>query len=192
MHRARILTAIGLGLAGIAGTGRTAATQEQPHQHMSGMPTVTETEAGTPLYTNLGDLHYTVTGSKAAQSYFDQGLRLTWGFNHEEAIASYTEATRQDSTCAMCWWGVAFALGPNINAPMDTSAVRPAWEALRKAQANAPRASATSSRHSRSAMRRTPRPTAPGSTPRSPRPRDRWRRSTPMTPRRRRSTPTPS
>ncbi|HEU5041629.1 MAG TPA: hypothetical protein VFT84_12440, partial [Gemmatimonadales bacterium] len=85
-------------------------------------------------------LHYKVTAAPAAQSYFDQGLRLAWGFNHEEAIASFAEAARQDSTCAMCWWGLAFALGPNINAPMDTAAVRPAWEAIQRAQANASRA----------------------------------------------------
>jgi hypothetical protein len=139
MHRMRFLTALGLGLAGVAGTGQVAAAQEQPHQHMSGMPTVTE-HAAAPLYENLGALHYRITGAAAAQAYFDQGLRLTWGFNHDEAVASYTEATRQDSTCAMCWWGIAFALGPNINAPMDTAAVRPAWAALQKAQANAARA----------------------------------------------------
>jgi hypothetical protein len=106
---------------------------------MSGMPTVTE-HAAAPLYDNLGALHYKITGAPSAQAYFDQGLRLTWGFNHDEAVASYTEAARQDSTCAMCWWGIAFALGPNINAPMDTAAVTPAWEALQKAQANAARA----------------------------------------------------
>jgi hypothetical protein len=106
---------------------------------MSGMPTVTETSAA-PLYHNLGALHYKVTAAAPAQAFFDQGLRLAWGFNHEEAIASFTEATRQDSTCAMCWWGIANALGPNINAPMDTAAVRPAYEAIQRAQANASRA----------------------------------------------------
>ncbi len=140
MHRTRFLTALGLGLAVAVGTGRSAAGQEQPHQHMSGMPTVTENQAGTPLYENLGSLHYKVTAAPAAQGYFDQGLRLAWAFNHDEAIASYTEATRQDSTCAMCWWGIAYALGPNINAPMDTAAVRPAWDAIQRAQAHAAKA----------------------------------------------------
>jgi hypothetical protein len=141
MRRARFLTALGLGVASVAGTGRIAAAQEQEqqHQHMTGMPTVTE-HSGAPLYDNLGTLHYKVTAAAPAQTFFDQGLRLAWGFNHEEAIASFTEAARQDSTCAMCWWGIAYALGPNINAPMDTAAVRPAWEAIRRAQANAARA----------------------------------------------------
>ena len=57
MHRSRVLTAIALGLVGVAAIGRTAATQEPGHQHMSGMPTVSETEGGTPLYANLGALH---------------------------------------------------------------------------------------------------------------------------------------
>ena len=78
------------------------------------------------------------TRSPVAQKYFDQGLRLTYGFNHDEAIKSYTEGTREDSTCAMCWWGIAYALGPNINLPMDTAAVRPAWAALRQAVRFAP------------------------------------------------------
>jgi hypothetical protein len=136
MQRTQFLTALGLGLAGMVGMGRIAASQES--HHMSGMPTVAD-QASAPLYDNLGTLHYKITGAASAQAFFDQGLRLAWGFNHEEAIASFTEATRQDSTCAMCWWGLAYALGPNINAPMDTGAVRPAWAAIQRAQANAVR-----------------------------------------------------
>jgi tetratricopeptide (TPR) repeat protein len=93
----------------------------------------------TPLYDNLGTYHMAVTtSSPVAQQYFDQGLRLTYGFNHDEAIKSYREGIRADSTCAMCWWGVAYALGPNINVPMDTAAVRPAWEAVQQAVRLAP------------------------------------------------------
>ena len=78
------------------------------------------------------------TRAPLAQQYFDQGLRLTYGFNHDEAIKAFREGARQDSTCAMCWWGIAYALGPNINAPMDTAAVTPAWEALQQAVKFAP------------------------------------------------------
>ncbi len=136
------LIALGLGIAGGMGIGRPALAQEAPqHQHMSGMPTAGDAESAAPLYDNLGSLHYAITTkNQAAQQYFDQGLRLTWGFNHDEAIASYTQATRNDSTCAMCWWGIAFALGPNINAPMDTAAVKPAWDALQNAQKYAAKA----------------------------------------------------
>ena len=93
----------------------------------------------TPIYDNLGSYHMAITTrSPVAQQYFDQGLRLTYGFNHDEAIKSYTEGIRADSTCAMCWWGIAYALGPNINVPMDTGAVRPAWAALQQAVRLAP------------------------------------------------------
>jgi tetratricopeptide (TPR) repeat protein len=102
-----------------------------------------EQQGRTPLYDNLGTYHMAITTrSPVAQRYFDQGLRLTYGFNHDEAIKSYREGIREDSTCAMCWWGVAYALGPNINLPMDTAAVRPAWEAVQQAAKYAPVASA--------------------------------------------------
>jgi tetratricopeptide (TPR) repeat protein len=111
-----------------------AALAAQEHQHPPSLPTTTVPGSVTPLYNNLGSLHHAITTkSQVAQQYFDQGLRLTYGFNHEEAIKSFKEAIRQDSTCAMCYWGVAYALGPNINLPMDTSAARPAYEAVEKA-----------------------------------------------------------
>ncbi|HET7600357.1 MAG TPA: hypothetical protein VFK09_08695 [Gemmatimonadales bacterium] len=97
--------------------------------------------AAPPLYDNLGTLHHAVTASAEAQSYFDQGLRLVYAFNHDEAIASFKEGARRDPGCAMCWWGVALALGPNINLPMDTSAVAPAMDAVRRAQSLADRVS---------------------------------------------------
>src|SRR5919206_4456143 len=114
-----------------------AAAQE--HQHPAGRPAASaDTPAGaqTPLYDNLGTYHMAITTrSPVAQRYFDQGLRLTYGFNHDEAIKSYTEGTREDSTCAMCWWGIAYAMGPNINAPMDTGVYRPAYAAIQRAVA---------------------------------------------------------
>jgi tetratricopeptide (TPR) repeat protein len=111
-----------------------ASVVAQEHQHPSSQPTTARADTVTPLYDNLGSLHHAITTkSQVAQQYFDQGLRLTYGFNHEEAIKSFKEAIRQDSACAMCYWGVAYALGPNINLPMDTSAVLPAYEAVQKA-----------------------------------------------------------
>ena len=102
----------------------------QEHHHPPGMPTAESASAPTPLYENLGSLHHTVTTqSDKAQQYFDQGLRLTYAFNHDEAIKSFKQALVHDSTCAMCYWGIAYALGPNINLPMDSSLVRPAWDA---------------------------------------------------------------
>jgi tetratricopeptide (TPR) repeat protein len=76
-----------------------------------------------PLYGGLGNLNFLVTTtSPEAQRYFSQGLAFAYGFNHAAAIASFREAQRLDPKCAMCWWGEAFAYGPNINAPMDAAA----------------------------------------------------------------------
>lgn len=106
----------------------------QEHKHPPGQPMASDANAATPLYDNLGNLHHVITtASPVAQQYFDQGLRLTYAFNHDEAIKSFKEGLKHDSTCAMCYWGVAYALGPNINLPMDTSLVAPAYEASRQA-----------------------------------------------------------
>ncbi|CUS36999.1 conserved hypothetical protein [Candidatus Nitrospira nitrificans] len=99
--------------------------------------------AEVPLFENLGTLHHPITtSSHRAQQYFDQGLRLVYAFNHEEAILAFEEAARLDPSAAMAYWGVALASGPNINAAMDTAAERRAWEAAQKAQAHRARASA--------------------------------------------------
>jgi len=93
-----------------------------------------------PLLENLGRWRRTVTtGSPEAQSWFDQGLALTFGFNHDEAIRSYREAARIDPTCAMAWWGIAYCLGPHINNPaMSEEKSVAAWDAVQKAVAAAP------------------------------------------------------
>lgn len=104
-------------------------------------PRAASTTQAPPLYDNLGSHHHAVTASPEARKYFDQGLRLMYGFNHDEAVASFREGARLDPGCGMCWWGVAVALGPNINLPMDARAAPDAWEATRKAAALAPRLS---------------------------------------------------
>ena len=87
-----------------------------------------------PLFGNLGDHHYAITTPvPLAQRYFDQGLRLYYGFNHAEAIRAFEEAARQDPQCAMCYWGIALAYGPNINMPMDRPAGLAAYAAIGKA-----------------------------------------------------------
>src|SRR5688572_13380480 len=99
--------------------------------------------SGAPLFDDLGDYHYQVTTrSEQAQRYFDQGLILTYAFNHPEAIRSFEEAARLDPTCAMAWWGVALNYGPNINKPMAKEDVAKAWDALQKACALLSNASA--------------------------------------------------
>ena len=97
---------------------------------------------GAPMLTGYGDHHHPITTSDAkTQAYFDQGVRLLFAFNHAEAIRAFRESARIDPNCAMCWWGVTFALGPNINLPMQQDAVAPAWDALGKAKALEARAS---------------------------------------------------
>lgn len=89
-----------------------------------------------PLYSGLGSMTMPVTTKSAqAQAYFDQGLRLAWGFNHAEARRAFREAQRLDPACAMCFWGEAFVLGPNINNAMDGKAVAPAHAAIQRAVA---------------------------------------------------------
>ena len=91
------------------------------------------------LFTGLGDLHRKVTtDAPAAQIYFDQGLAFLYAFNHDEAIRSFTQATKFDPECAMAWWGIAIANGPHINNPMvDEEHATAAWIALLKAQQHA-------------------------------------------------------
>lgn len=97
----------------------------------------------TPLLDNLGTHSHKITTSSAeAQAYFDQGYRQLFNFNHAAAIASFQEALKRDANCAMCWWGIAFAHGPNINMPMMPDAVAPANEAIANAQRLAGGASA--------------------------------------------------
>jgi tetratricopeptide (TPR) repeat protein len=94
-----------------------------------------------PLFDGLGSHSHPVSTQNAlAQRYFDQGLMFLYGFNHYEAIRSFEAAAALDPECAMAWWGVAFAHGPNINAPMESTAVPPAWIALERARSSAPRA----------------------------------------------------
>ena len=96
-----------------------------------------------PLYTDLGTHHVAIsTKVPVAQQYFDQGMRLVYGFNHGEAIRAFREAARRDPDCAICHWGASLAYGPHVNAPMDSAAGVAAWEHLQKAQAIKPRASA--------------------------------------------------
>jgi tetratricopeptide (TPR) repeat protein len=91
---------------------------------------------GVPLFDDLGSHHHVVsTTNEMAQKYFDQGLRLIFGFNHDEAERAFREAARLDPNLAMAWWGVAYTLGPNYNLAMDAKKNDAALEAVQKAQA---------------------------------------------------------
>ncbi len=94
------------------------------------------------LLDTLGSYHRPISSnSPQAQAYFDQGLRLLYAFNHEEAQAAFEEAARRDPTCGICFWGAALSLGPNINLPALPERAEAAWQFLQKAQALAKGAS---------------------------------------------------
>jgi tetratricopeptide (TPR) repeat protein len=129
-HLAALCTAIAC--AGLAcerstetETSEPSAAANAPAQQAADLPKLLE---------NLGDQHHPITTENPlAQRYFDQGLILTFGFNHEAAVDAFEAATRLDPSCAMCFWGIALALGPNINAPMGPEAGRRAYAAIQQA-----------------------------------------------------------
>jgi tetratricopeptide (TPR) repeat protein len=124
-----------LAVASLTITAIPSAAQLHEHAKADGAP------GDVRLLTTLGTHEFPVTTKNArATLYFNQGLRLYWAFNHPGAVESFREAERLDPQCAMCAWGAALALGPNVNAPMAPAALRPALEAVRRAQASSARA----------------------------------------------------
>jgi tetratricopeptide (TPR) repeat protein len=95
------------------------------------------------LMPGLGAHHHAIaTTNPEAQRFFDQGLSLVFAFNHDEAIRAFERASELDPHAIMPHWGMALALGPNINLDIDPERERAAWTAMRKALALAPHASA--------------------------------------------------
>ena len=131
--------------AGVCGMGGERAKAFQPTQVALATPAeaIADSAEGPPLWEGLGDLSYPITTDDAmAQRYFDQGLRLSYAFNHAEAYRAFKKAQELDPGCAMCFWGEAFVLGANLNASMAEDAVQPAFVAMTNAQARAGQASA--------------------------------------------------
>ncbi len=94
-----------------------------------------------PLLKGLSNYQFPVsTKSKLAQRYFNQGMMLSYGFNHAEAARSFRAAQKEEPKCAMAYWGEALVLGPNINLAMQDDNVPKAWKALQKALKLAPKA----------------------------------------------------
>ncbi len=80
--------------------------------------------AGAPLFDDMGLHNHPITTRDAdAQRYFNQGLVIDFGFNHAESARSFRGAQTLDPDCAMCFWGEALALGPNINVTSDGKVV---------------------------------------------------------------------
>ncbi|WP_376696789.1 tetratricopeptide repeat protein [Wenzhouxiangella sp. EGI_FJ10305] len=115
----------------------------------SGDPPAVETEestsylpelapVGATMLDGLGDYSLPIGASDPeVQRWFDQGLSLTYGFNHQAAERSFLQAAELDPQCAMCWWGAALVLGPHVNAGMNPANNAAAWERLQAAQATA-------------------------------------------------------
>lgn len=88
-----------------------------------------------PLFSGLGGVNFPITtASPVAQDYFNQGLALAYAFNHAAADFAFTEATIYDPDCAMCYWGSALVLGPNVNADMTPSNAPRAFGLAQKAK----------------------------------------------------------
>lgn len=113
----------------------------EPAAHaMPPLPATTAAWAeGAALLGDVGTAHRPVsTRSAEAQRYFDQGLRLMWAFNHDEATRSFAKAATLDPDCGACYWGVALTVGPNYNLPfLAPERAKVAFEASGLAAAHA-------------------------------------------------------
>ncbi|MFL6255946.1 MAG: hypothetical protein ACJ74T_13120 [Pyrinomonadaceae bacterium] len=106
------------------------AAQAQ-HEHHS-----TQKSDAAALVTGMGSWHHPVTTRDAeAQRFFDQGLRFVYAFNHDEAVRSFQRAAELDPSLAMAHWGIAYALGPNINLDVDPEREKAAYNAVQQALA---------------------------------------------------------
>jgi tetratricopeptide (TPR) repeat protein len=106
------------------------------HYKEPAQPSISPTGALAPRLQNLGSHTFPVsTRNPRAQLFMNQGLNLSYAFNHAEAGRAYREAARLDPNLAIAYWGEALALGPNINAPMDPANEPKAVEVIKKAVA---------------------------------------------------------
>jgi tetratricopeptide (TPR) repeat protein len=114
------------------------------------------------LHPGLGDYHYPITTRSAeAQTYFNQGLMLLYGFNHDEAARYFRHAAALDPEAAMPYWGLALSIGPNYNdAAVDEARARATYEAVQSAIARAQGASAREQDYIRALAKRYPSPSA--------------------------------
>jgi tetratricopeptide (TPR) repeat protein len=117
----------------------------QQHDHGAGTAPPGQDNTPAPLLAGLDHLHHPITTSNPqAQRYFDQGLTLVYAFNHDEAARSFQYAAKLDPNCAMAYWGLALARGPNYNEwEIDASREKIASAAIKKAEALAANASAS-------------------------------------------------
>ena len=103
---------------------------------VSAAPAKTNSASSPQLMPGLGEVHHPVSTQNAqAQQFFDQGLKLVFGFNHDEARRSFQRSADLDPKLAMAWWGVALTLGPNYNLPVDPEREKAGYDAVQRALA---------------------------------------------------------
>jgi len=118
-------------MAGLLTVGSVSAAPKAPQNDTQ---SAAQKDQIAPRLQNLGNHEFPVTTDSArTQLFFNQGMMLTYGFNHAEAMRSFREAARLDPDCAMAYWGMALVLGPNINMAMPPEAEPIAYETIQKA-----------------------------------------------------------
>jgi hypothetical protein len=106
--------------------------------HTAHGPTADASPVRTTLLGNLGIYSRPIrTSSPEAQQFFDEGLTLLYGFNHDESFRSFARASILDERTPMPHWGMALALGTNINDPAPAERLAKAYTHLAAAQARA-------------------------------------------------------
>ncbi|MFN6934889.1 MAG: hypothetical protein ACK4NZ_07035 [Tsuneonella sp.] len=119
----------------ICGAGARPSTERERQLRLAAIHAENSPTGTMRLAEGIGRSQIPATGlSGEARQYFDQGLALTFGFNHRAAIAAFRQAGELAPDCAMCAWGVALANGPNINAGMDDAQNAAALAALQLAE----------------------------------------------------------
>jgi hypothetical protein len=119
------------------------SAQHGPHGPENGLNTPPNAQGQiAPRLQNLGSHTFRIkTRSRRAQEFFNQGINLSYGFNHAEAMRAFREVARLDPKCAIAYWGQALVLGPNINMPMAPEAEPEAYKLIQKAVELKPHAS---------------------------------------------------
>jgi tetratricopeptide (TPR) repeat protein len=115
--------------------------------------------AATELHPGLGDYHFPITATPEAQVYFDQGIRLLYGFNHDEAARYFRRAAELDPQAPMPHWGVALSIGPNYNdTAVDAARAQATYDAVKNAEQRAANASARERDYIAALAKRYPSP----------------------------------
>jgi hypothetical protein len=130
--------ALSLGLACQSGPPTDTSGAHAAHgDHAGAAPRPVE------LLPGLGDARVPIsTQDELAQAFFDQGMALLYGFNHDEAARSFRRASELDPDAAMPYWGFALAIGPNYNdTAVDAGRAKATYDAVQAPTISMPRRS---------------------------------------------------